>query len=124
MELCYQRRRRPFRFGDLLGRASQMLPIGGRPDGQLEREGVSLGLTQYRMSSRETLGRRPKVDYIYLAVLLMSFPGYPLVAAFSTIAGLPNTPLSMALRAANFGLALVLILAGIASRRNGEGSLQ
>lgn len=53
----------------------------------------------------------------------MSFPGYPLVAAFSTMTGLPNTPLSLALRAANFSLALVLILAGIAGQRERSSGL-
>ncbi len=85
---------------------------------------MNSGLTQHRMAGApRARGAKPRVDYIYLAVLLMSFPGYPLVAAFSTITGLPNTPLSLALRAANFGLALVLILAGIASRRERSSGL-
>lgn len=64
---------------------------------------------------------RPRVDYIYLAVLVMSFPGYPLVAAFATMFGLPNTPISLAMRALNFCLALLLIVTGIACRR-GRGA--
>lgn len=85
---------------------------------------MNSGLTQHRMAGApRARGAKPRVDYVYLAVLLMSFPGYPLVAAFSTITGLPNTPLSIALRGLNFGLALLLILAGIASRRERSSGL-
>ncbi|WP_371347708.1 O-antigen ligase family protein [Ancylobacter sp. IITR112] len=66
---------------------------------------------------------RPKVDRIYLAVLIMSFPGYPLVAAFATLTGLPSTPLSLGMRALNFCLALLLIVGGIARRRGRSASV-
>lgn len=69
------------------------------------------------------IGREPKakLDYIYLAVLVMSFPGYPLVAAFATMFGLPNTAMSIAMRGLNFGLALLLILVGMVGR-GGRGA--
>lgn len=60
---------------------------------------------------------RPRVDRIYLAVLLLSFPGYPLVAAFGELTGLPSSTLALAMRAVNFSLALLLILIGFAVRR-------
>lgn len=81
-----------------------------------------MGLPQHRMVGAP-IGREPKakLDYIYLAVLVMSFPGYPLVAAFATMFGLPNTAMSIAMRALNFALALLLVLAGMVGRR-GRGA--
>lgn len=66
------------------------MAIGERRDDG-ERDGVNYGLAHDRMrASPLGLRARPKVDYIYLAVIIMSFPGYPLVAAFATLFGLPN----------------------------------
>ncbi|WP_421699518.1 hypothetical protein [Ancylobacter sp.] len=85
---------------------------------------MSYGLAHDRMrASPLGLSARPKVDYIYLAVIIMSFPGYPLVAAFATLSGLPNTPMSLAMRALNFCLALLLVVGGIVSRRGRSASV-
>lgn len=83
---------------------------------------MNYGLPQPRMVGAP-IGREPKakLDYIYLAVVIMSFPGYPLVASFATLLDLPNTPISLAMRALNFSLALLLIVGGIVSRR-GRGA--
>lgn len=96
----------------------------GRDSERWKRDGVNVGLRQHRMTEVWPGQRaRPKVDYIYLAVIVMSFPGYPLVAAFATLTGLPNTPLSFGMRALNFCLALLLIVGGIASRRGRSASM-
>jgi len=64
---------------------------------------------------------RNKLDAAYLAVLLISIPGYPLLAAVVSASGMDgafSSFASMIMRAANVGLALILIVASLNRRRD------
>lgn len=59
-----------------------------------------------------------KYDNLYLLVIIISFPGYPLIAAASTLMGLNNTALSIGMRSVNVFLCIILILHYLNSSRS------
>ncbi|MEW9613619.1 O-antigen ligase family protein [Shinella sp. S4-D37] len=57
-------------------------------------------------------------DHLHLAVLLISFPGYPLVVAAASLIGLESSVISLVMRSVNVVLATALIVLCYNSRRN------
>lgn len=77
-------------------------------------ENVRIGAVRAKPRNAFTL----KGGIVFLIVLLICFPGYPLVAASAALVGIPSTPISLGMRAVNAGLALILIIAGLTSKRS------
>src|SRR5690606_21720320 len=60
---------------------------------------------------------------VYLAILLISFPGYPFLAAVTSLSGAEGALSSFAsliMRVVNVCFALILIFSGLTRRRNGS----
>jgi hypothetical protein len=69
---------------------------------------------------------RSRLGTIHLAVFLISFPGYPLLVGAANVAGLSGSASSMAslaIRALNVGLAVLLILGGLGRRRDNSSNI-
>lgn len=67
---------------------------------------------------RTPLRRRfSKVDFLYLLVVIISFPGYPLLAGSAALLGANNTALSIGMRSVNVVLSIFIILYSLNSAR-------
>jgi len=64
----------------------------------------------YSDAGRSAAGIMHMRDYIYLAVLLISFPGYPMIAAGANLIGIESTTVSLVVRTVNAALAAALVL--------------
>ena len=54
-----------------------------------------------RVAGNSRVGVRYMADYFYLGVLLISFPGYPLIAAGANLIGFENSTVSLIMRSLN-----------------------